>query len=111
MRKLIYLFTAIGILTFYGCAMNKMMKMSKEQQLTVDPDPLEVHADKVDFEMSAVLPVKMLKPNLTYTMQVHMNMQVRKTNLMISNLMAVSIPTQILNNQKYLKNLKCHIFR
>ena len=58
MRKFIYALLAIGVLTFYGCAMNTMMKMAKDQQLTVDPDPLEVHADKVNFEVSAVLPVK-----------------------------------------------------
>ena len=69
MRKFIYSLLAIGILTFYGCAMNTMMKMAKDQQLTVDPDPLEVHADKVNFEVSAVLPVKMLKPNLTYSVE------------------------------------------
>ncbi len=69
MRKFIYTLFAIGLLTFYGCAMNKMMKMAKDQQLTVDPDPLEVHADKVNFEISAVLPVKMLKPNLSYSIE------------------------------------------
>ncbi|MCK5208661.1 MAG: hypothetical protein KAQ79_11585, partial [Cyclobacteriaceae bacterium] len=69
MRKFIYTLLAIGVLTFYGCAMNTMMKMAKDQQLTVDPDPLEVHADKVNFEVSAVLPVKMLKPNLTYSVE------------------------------------------
>ena len=69
MRKFIYALFAIGLLTFYGCAMNSMMKMAKDQQLTVDPDPLEVHADKVNFEISAVLPVKMLKPNLTYSVE------------------------------------------
>ena len=70
MRKFIYAFIAIGVLIFSGCAMNKMMKMAKEQQLTVDPDPLEVHADKVNFDVSAALPVKMLKPNLTYSIEV-----------------------------------------
>ena len=69
MRKFIYALLTIGVLTFYGCAMNTMMKMAKDQQLTVDPDPLEVHADKVNFEISAVLPVKMLKPNLTYSVE------------------------------------------
>ncbi|NJN25821.1 MAG: hypothetical protein HC819_07565 [Cyclobacteriaceae bacterium] len=69
MRKFIYALFTIGVLTSYGCAMNKMMKMAKDQQLTVDPDPLEVHADKVNFEISAVLPVKMLKPNLTYSVE------------------------------------------
>jgi len=69
MRKFICALFTIGVLTFYGCAMNQMMKMAKDQQLTVDPDPLEVHADKVNFEISAVLPVKMLKPNLTYSVE------------------------------------------
>ena len=69
MRKFIYALLTIGVLTVYGCAMNTMMKMAKDQQLTVDPDPLEVHADKVNFEISAVLPVKMLKPNLTYSVE------------------------------------------
>ncbi len=69
MRKFIYALLTIGVLTFYGCAMNSMMKLAKDQQLTVDPDPLEVHADKVNFEISAALPVKMLKPNLTYSIE------------------------------------------
>jgi outer membrane protein OmpA-like peptidoglycan-associated protein len=69
MRKFIYSFLAIGILTLNGCALNQMMKMAKDQNLTVDPDPLEVHADKVSFEVSANLPVKMLKPNLTYSLE------------------------------------------
>lgn len=69
MRKFVIALVSIGLLTFYGCSLQQMMKMAKDQQLTVDPDPLEVHADKVNFEVSAVLPVKMLKPNLTYSMQ------------------------------------------
>jgi tetratricopeptide (TPR) repeat protein len=69
MRKFIYALFTIGVLTSYGCAMNKMLKMAKDQQLTVDPDPLEVHANKVNFEISAVLPVKMLKPNFTYSVE------------------------------------------
>lgn len=50
-----------------GCALSKMIKMAKDQQLTVVPSPLELHGDSVKFEMSAVLPVKMLKKNKTYT--------------------------------------------
>ncbi len=69
MRKFIYALLTLGVLTFYGCAMNTMMNLAKNQQLTVDPDPLEVHADKVNFEISAALPVKMLKPNLTYSVE------------------------------------------
>ena len=70
MRKFVIALASIGLLTFYGCAMNQMMKMAKEQKLTVDPDPLELHVGKVQFNISAVLPVKMLKPNLTYSLEV-----------------------------------------
>lgn len=66
MKKLSYALLVIGTLTFSGCALNNMMKMAKDQQLTVAPSPLEVHANTVDFDISAVLPVKMLKPNLIY---------------------------------------------
>lgn len=70
MRKFVIALVSIGLLTFYGCAMNQMMKMAKEQKLTVDPDPLELHAGQVQFNISAVLPVKMLKPNLTYSLEI-----------------------------------------
>jgi len=50
-----------------GCALNKMIKAAKDQQLTVTPNPLEVHADTVAFEMSAVLPTKMLQKGKIYT--------------------------------------------
>ncbi|MGK7388947.1 MAG: TPR end-of-group domain-containing protein [Candidatus Cyclobacteriaceae bacterium M2_1C_046] len=43
--------------------------MSKDQQLTVTPNPLEMHADTVAFEMSATLPVKMLKKGKVYTIR------------------------------------------
>jgi tetratricopeptide (TPR) repeat protein len=51
---------------FSGCALNSMMKMAKDQKLEVAPKPLEVHSDTVKFEMSATLPVKMLKKDHTY---------------------------------------------
>ena len=67
MRKLFYAFVVMGTLTFTGCTLPKMVKMAKEQQLTVSPNPLEVHKDTVNYEMSAVLPVKMLKKGTVYT--------------------------------------------
>lgn len=45
-----------------------MIKMSKEQNLTVTPNPLEVHKDTVSFEMAANLPVKMLKKGTAYNL-------------------------------------------
>ncbi len=67
MRKLFYAFVVMGTLTFTGCTLPKMVKMAKEQQLTVSPNPLEVHKDTVNYEMSAQLPVKMLKKGTVYT--------------------------------------------
>src|SRR6478736_9545300 len=44
-----------------------MVKMAQEQNLTVTPNPLEVHKDTVNYEMAASLPVKMLKKGTVYT--------------------------------------------
>jgi len=67
MRKVVYSFLIFGALTLAGCTLPKMVKMSKEQQLTVTPNPLEVHKDTVAFDMAANLPVKMLKKGTVYT--------------------------------------------
>ena len=67
MRKVVYSFLIFGALTLAGCTLPKMVKMSKEQQLTVTPNPLEVHKDTVVFDMAANLPVKMLKKGTVYT--------------------------------------------
>lgn len=68
MRKLFYAMALFGVLSLSGCALNKMVKLAEEQQLTVTPKPLEVHADTVSFDMSANLPVKMLKKGKVYTL-------------------------------------------
>src|SRR5688572_8875405 len=67
MRKVVYSFLIFGALILAGCTLPKMVKMSKDQQLTVTPNPLEVHKDTVAFEMAANLPVKMLKKGTVYT--------------------------------------------
>lgn len=67
MRKVVYSFLVAGALTLAGCALPTMVKMSKDQQLTVTPNPLEVHKDTVAFDMVANLPVKMLKKGTVYT--------------------------------------------
>ncbi len=67
MRKLVYALLIVGVLSFSGCTLPQMVKMSKEQQLTVTPNPLEVHKDTVAFEMAVNLPVKMLKKGTVYT--------------------------------------------
>lgn len=67
MRKVVYAFLIFGTLTLAGCTLPKMVKMAKDQQLTVTPNPLEVHKDTVAFDMAANLPVKMLKKGTVYT--------------------------------------------
>ncbi|NJN41242.1 MAG: hypothetical protein HC811_02350 [Flammeovirgaceae bacterium] len=67
MRKLIYALFIIGAVSFTGCTLPSMIKMAKDQNLTATPNPLEVHKDTVDFEMSANLPVKMLKKGTEYS--------------------------------------------
>ena len=68
MRKLFYAIALFAAFTLSGCALNQMVKMAEQQNLTVSPNPLEVHADTVAFEMSANLPVKMLKKGKVYTL-------------------------------------------
>jgi tetratricopeptide (TPR) repeat protein len=67
MRKVVYSFLILGTLTLAGCSLPKMVKMAKEQNLTVTPNPLEVHKDTVSYEMAVNLPVKMLKKGTVYT--------------------------------------------
>ena len=69
--RILFPFLAIGILTISGCALPQMVKKSKEQNLTVEPNPLEVHADTVRFTMAVNLPVKMLKPKKAYTVNTY----------------------------------------
>jgi hypothetical protein len=67
MRRLLYSFIIFSALSLAGCTLPKMVKMAKEQQLTATPNPLEVHKDTVAFELSASLPVKMLKKGTVYS--------------------------------------------
>ena len=67
MRKVVYSFFIIAALSMAGCTLPKMVKMAKDQQLTVTPNPLEVHKDTVAFDMAANLPVKMLKKGTVYS--------------------------------------------
>lgn len=66
MRRLIFVLFAFTTMSISGCAFKQMMKMAKDQDLQVNPSPLEVHADTVKFEVSAVLPQKMLRKNYQY---------------------------------------------
>jgi len=68
MRKLLYAFAIIGALTISGCTLPSMVKLAKQQNLQVTPNPLEVHKDTVNYSFTANLPVKMLKKGTVYTL-------------------------------------------
>jgi Flp pilus assembly protein TadD len=71
MRKAVYSLLFIGALSLAGCTLPKMVKMSKDQNLVVTPNPLEVHKDTVAFDIAANLPVKMLKKGTSYTLNTY----------------------------------------
>ncbi len=64
--KIIFPMLLIGVMSISGCALSKMKKAAKDQELVVVPSPLEVHADTVRFDLTATLPVKMMKPKKVY---------------------------------------------
>lgn len=67
-KNLLFASVLLSMLIFTGCnSLKKMVQMAEDQELTVEPSPLEVHANEVEFTMSAVLPVKMLKKGKVYT--------------------------------------------
>ncbi len=68
MRKLFYAMLIIGSLTFSSCTLPQMIKAAKEQKLEVKPNPLEVHKDTVNLDLSGNLPVKMLRKGTIYTL-------------------------------------------
>ncbi len=69
--KLLFPLLILGVMSMTGCALGQMVKAAKDNKLTVDPSPLEVHADKVTFTMSAELPPKLLKPKKVFTISTY----------------------------------------
>ncbi|MBC6426325.1 MAG: hypothetical protein GDA51_07620 [Ekhidna sp.] len=59
---------AISAVLLSGCKLNQMIKLAQDNDLQVDPNPLEVHGKDVPFEMSAVLPPKMLPSSTSFTL-------------------------------------------
>lgn len=64
---------AVGILLgaaiLSGCTLGKMVKLAAQQELQVDPNPLEAHGGQVPFTVSAVLPPKMLPSGKVWTLK------------------------------------------
>ena len=68
-RNLIYALVLFGTMAFSGCALNQMVKIAQEQELAATPDPLELHGNTVDFDMSAKIPAKSLKKDKVYSVE------------------------------------------
>ena len=69
MKNIRLVFTGlIAVALLSGCSLSKMIKVAKDSNLTVTPNPLEVHGGKVDHNVSATLPPKILPSGKVYTM-------------------------------------------
>jgi tetratricopeptide (TPR) repeat protein len=60
--------TIIAFSLLSGCALQKMVKLAEKQDLEVNPNPLELHGSQVAFDISAVLPPKILPTGKIYTL-------------------------------------------
>ncbi|VAW28869.1 Immunoreactive 53 kDa antigen PG123, partial [hydrothermal vent metagenome] len=70
MKKVLNAVILLAVLTLSGCSITKMAKLASDQQINVNPNPLELHGDSVKFDMSATLPVKMLVKEKEYILNV-----------------------------------------
>ncbi|MFY0688619.1 MAG: hypothetical protein JXQ90_15700 [Cyclobacteriaceae bacterium] len=52
-----------------GCALKNMVKLAADQDLKVDPNPLELHGGEVPYNISITLPPKMLPSGKVYTVK------------------------------------------
>ncbi len=69
MRKLnLAIAVAAGAILLSGCKLDQMIKLAQENDLQVNPNPLEVHGGNVPFELSSVLPPKMLPASTSFTL-------------------------------------------
>jgi len=92
MRRYFISAAALASILLTGCSLAQMIKLAKQQQITVTPSPLEVHADSVRFEISALLPLKMLKTNKVYTVTPYYQAGDQKVQLGTIEFKAVDFP-------------------
>ena len=68
-RKLLFSLSVAILSLLSSCSLKQMVKLAEQQELNVTPSPLELHGDSVKFDVSATIPVKMLKKNKIYTIK------------------------------------------
>jgi len=70
MKKQLLMVASLITVFATGCnTITDMIKQAEKQQLTVEPNPLELHGDNVSFTLSAKLPVKMMKKKTKYAIK------------------------------------------
>jgi hypothetical protein len=57
-----------GMMFFSSCSLQSVIKKSADQQVVMDPNPLEVHGDSVRFTVNAELPPGMMKKKVAYSL-------------------------------------------
>jgi hypothetical protein len=68
MRKIVYSLLIIGSMAVGGCTLPQMVKLAEKQNIQSKPEPLEVHKDTVNFDISGNLPAKLMKKGTVYTL-------------------------------------------
>lgn len=104
MRRLSFALALLSTIFFSGCALNQMVKMAKDQELKVSPNPLELHGNTADFELSATLPVKMLKKNLVYALDSKYEYGDQSYDLERIEFVANEFPDRDTNQPRMVKN-------
>ena len=61
--------TVVAAAILSGCSLSKMIQLASDQDLKVAPSPLELHGGEVAYNMSIVLPPKMLPSGKVYTLK------------------------------------------
>jgi tetratricopeptide (TPR) repeat protein len=61
--------TVLAAAFLSGCALKNMVKLAADQDLQVDPNPLELHGGEVPYNISVTLPPKMLPSGKIYTVK------------------------------------------
>src|SRR5690606_20802781 len=57
-----------GVMLFSSCSLQLAIKKSADQQVSVDPNPLQVHVDSVRVTVNAELQPRMMKKKVTYAL-------------------------------------------
>jgi tetratricopeptide (TPR) repeat protein len=92
--KKIVFSAATSAIALSGCSYNQMVKAAADQNITATPSPLELHGDSVKFEISAALPLKMMKKNKLYTLKTNYKYDDQKQELEDITFNSADFPNQ-----------------